>query len=180
VRKHQLSPSASILMSLALALGILVADIANISRVTVASAQTGSGSYVPVADATVYGGKIQAVDVLVDGVPTRAVFLRSIRVVDSVIYDDGSGADNGVLVSDGYTGVLVSDGLTGVLVSDGLTGVLVSDGNSLSEEGGGAGGPSVTGGVLEGENIKIEDGVIHGDDLRVVGATVQGGSYSQN
>lgn len=179
MRKHQLSPSASVMMSLGLALGILVADIANVSRVTVASAQTGSGSYVPVADATVYGGKIQAVDVLVDGVPTRAVFLKSIRVVDSVIYDDGSGADNGVLVSDGYSGVLVSDGYTGVLVSDGLTGVLVSDGNSLSEESG-AGGPSVTGGVLEGENIKIEDGVIHGDDLRVVGATVQGGSYSHN
>lgn len=176
-------------MSLALALGILVADVANVSRLTVANAQSESGPYIPVAEATVVGGKIAAVGVMVNGVATDGVFLGSITVVDSLI-DDGAKVDNGVLTGDGsgdgvtgvltgdsnsVTGVLTGDGLTGVLTGDSVTGVLTGD--SLSGEEAGGRPATVTGGVVEGDNVTVVDGVITGENLRVVGAIVTGGAY---
>ena len=180
MRKHQLSPSASILMSLALALGILVADIANVSRVTVAAAQTATGdSYVAVADATVVGTRIVALDVIVDGVPTSGVFVGSVQVVDSVLSTEPNVA-NGVNVGDSLTGggVNVGDGATdegGVNVGDGVTGVNVGDGFWGGDDGD---SPTITGGTVEGDNVQVVDGVITGENLKVVGAYVSGSARS--
>lgn len=203
MRKKQLSPWAAVLMAFGLALGILVADLTNVCRVTVADAQRNSaGHFIPVAQATLLGRRIEAVDVLVNGVVTRAAFLGRVRIIDSVISargvltgdgasasgvltGDGNSAD-GVLTGDGggasATGVLTGDGVssTGVLTGDGNSadGVLTGDGNSadgvLTGDGGGA---SVTGGVVEGDNVRVKDGIIYGENLRVVGTTASGRSF---
>ena len=167
MRKQQLSPSASVFITLALSLGILVADLTNLRHVTVVRAQDDlGGSCTVVANATVFGDELAAVDVVVNGVTVTAAFSGSVRVVDSVICNGALRTDNGVLTGDNVTGVLTGDGTgsSGVLTGDNLTG------------GGGSG--VVSGGVVEGVNVQIVDGVITGGDLRVVGALVTGGSYT--
>jgi hypothetical protein len=189
VRKQQLSPWASVLTALSLALGILVADVANVCRLRAAGAQSNSARrFIPVSRATVVGRRIQAVDVLVNGVATRAAFLGRVRIVDSVIYTNGvlTGDNNtvtGVLTGDNNTvnGVLTGDSnsATGVLTGDSnsVTGVLTGDGVAANGVLTGDGSPTVSGGTVEGDNVRVVDGVITGDNLRLVGTTAAGGLF---
>jgi hypothetical protein len=182
VRKNQLSPSASFVMSLALALGILVADLTNLNMLSVAHAQT-ADSGIPVADATVIGSRIFAQDVLIDGVPTSGIIIGSVQVVDAVLLGDTAKA-GGVHVNDAtnsITGVHVNDlttSITGVHVNDlttSITGVHVNDltttvtGVHVND-----GAYTIIGGIVEGTDVKLVDGVITGSDLRIVGAAVSG------
>ena len=176
MRKQQLSPSASVFITLALSLGILVADLTNLRHVTVVRAQDDlGGSCTVVANATVFGDELAAVDLVVNGVTVTAAFSGSVRVVDSVICNGALRTDNGVLTGDNVTGVLTGDNVTGVLTGDGTGSSGVLTGDNLT---GGGGGVVVSGGVVEGVNVQIVDGVITGGDLRVVGALVTGGSYT--
>lgn len=175
MRKQQLSPSASVIITFALSLGILVADLTNLRHVTVARAQDDlGGSCTVVAAATVYGDELAAVDVVVNGVTVTAAFSGSVRVVDSVICNGALRNGNGVLTGDNVAGVLTGDNVTGVLTGDGNASTGVLTGDNLTD-GGGSG--VLSGGVVEGENVQIVDGVITGGNLRVVGTLVTGGSY---
>lgn len=161
MRKNQLSPVTSVVISLSLLLGILVADLTNVRGVAVAGAQTGGCVRLPsapVADATVVGTRITATDVLVNGVVTRAAFAGSVRVVDSIVFRGDTTTTNGV-----FPGVDVS-GPNGV-----FPGVDVSGTNGVFP------GVDIAGGVVHGDDVRVVDGLISGTNLRVVGAVVTAG-----
>jgi hypothetical protein len=169
-------------MTLALALGILVADLTNLNTVSTAAAQTTEDTAL-VGEATVVGERIVAQDVLVNGVPTTAVFVGSVKVVDSVLYSGDVASLSGVNVGDNLmlTGVNVGDNLTltGVNVGDNLTLTGVNVGDNLTANGVNVGdnSPTIFGGVVEGDDVKVVDGIITGENLTVTGAVV-GGSLS--
>lgn len=182
--KKQLSPQTSIAVSLLLMFGILVADVANVHTLTAAeAAQARDGRRLPLAAGTVFGGRIEAIDVLVNGVVTSGVFLGSVTVVDSVVVGGGGGAQmsTGIYPSDGFqvNGIYPSDGYTvqgasqagGIYPSDGYSvgGIYPSDG--LTSQ-----GTQLVGGSVVGSDVRVVDGVITGQNLRVVGTIVQGGT----
>ena len=203
MRKYLLSPSASVIVSLALALGILVADSANLRSLTTARAQSGR-AFTPLADATLVGARIAARNVLVNGERVSGVFAGSVRVVDSVLIGDQASASgvhvndlnaSGVHVNDESAdaggvhvndesanagGVHVNDDkatTSGVHVNDDkvtTSGVHVNDGQATTS---GVhvndGQATVTGGVVRGIGVRVVNGVITGEDLQVVGAVVR-------
>lgn len=181
-------------MALSLAFGILVADLTNLHGVTAAGAQVAPRG-TAVANGTVVGSRIRAVNVLVNGVATSGVFRGSVAIADSLVYNGGGGyEDNGIFphVSEGSS----ADGIF-PHVSDSLSagGIFPHVSDSLSaggifphvSEGLSAGGifphvaatspdPQLTGGVVEGDNVRVDKGGnITGGNLKVVGTVVSGG-----
>jgi hypothetical protein len=160
-------------MAFALALGILVADLANVHTLSAVNAQS-AGSASAIAEATVVGTRIAAHDVIIDGVPTSAVFVGSVVVVDSMMLSGDTAGLSGVNVGDYLAPPSATESgddtqVGGVNVGDGLmaNGVNVGDGS-----------PAIFGGTVEGDGVKVVDGVITGENLRVVGAVVSGGGVS--
>jgi len=185
VRKHLLSPVASLAMSLSLMLGILVADLVNVHSVTAAGAQAGRarGTAV-VANGRVISHNIRATNVLVNGVATNGVFRGSVAIVDSLL----SGVDptniTGAYPWD-FTGSPSSNGAYPWDDSEAPSGNGAypwDDSEAPSGSGaypwdsptdtGGSSGVQLTGGVVEGENVRVIDGVITGENLTVVGTVV--------
>ncbi|HEV3470336.1 MAG TPA: hypothetical protein VG148_13505 [Pyrinomonadaceae bacterium] len=175
MRKHLLSLVKTLALSFCLTLGILVADLTNL-HAAAAGAQAGAAA---VADGTVVGHSIAARNVLVNGVATSGVFRGSVRIADSIVYGGGTN----------LTGIFphVSEGVSagGIFphVSDSLSddGIFPHTPDSLSAGGifphvtDTATGASLTGGVVEGDSVQVVDGVITGQNLRVVGTVVSVG-----
>lgn len=171
-------------MSLSLTLGILVADLTNLSSVTAAGAQTRSRGAV-VANGTVVGHSIKATNVLVNGVVTNGVFRGSVAIADSLVSGVDPAKLTGVMPWDAPTS-LSSGGVmpwvaTDSISSGGVMPWVATD--SLSSNGvmpwdatdSGASASStlqLTGGVVEGENVQVIGGVITGRNLTVVGTLV--------
>jgi cytoskeletal protein CcmA (bactofilin family) len=176
VKKVQLSPATSLLMALSLVMGILVSDSASISLFTTtahaqATSGTGhrigvtAGNQIKIADGTVLGG-ITLCNVLIgDQVISQGIISGDVQIGDSTVL-----STDGVIVGDPLTanGVIVGDPLTvnGVIVGDPLSvsGAVVDNGGTA------------TGGTLTGDNITVEDGVVTGQNLRLIGTTITGGS----
>lgn len=208
MKKVYISPVASFLMSLSLALGILVSDLSGFSHLTRAQAQE-SGSCGSVSSSTVVinSGVTDGVlvrDIVVNGeMIAQGVIAGSVTIINSSVE-----SANGVLVGGGdssetnSSGVLVGGGdntssgsgsgspcVNGVLVGGGdgaatTSGVLVGGGDKAESGQVSVDGADVNtsstfvGGILTGDNIVVTDGVITGQNLLLSGATIDGGSIN--
>jgi hypothetical protein len=192
VNSSRFSPIKPLAVSLALALGILVADLTSRPLVPATNAQDSTDCYelstvqdvpvgtsVPIADATLSGGVISARGVIVSGEDTDGVFGDDVRVVNGVIVSGEDVLADGTAVNNETTPC----SLRGVIVSGEVLssfGVIVSGEDSdVAEEEQSAtasGTPTleIVGGTVEGDNVRVENGVIRGDNLRVVGGYVTG------
>lgn len=198
MKKKILSPVASVVMSLSLAFGILVADLTSSAVVPAAAAQTAgyNGGAGIISDAVLVGNQITAQGVLVNGVPTDGVFAGSVRIVQGAVYNGDVPAERGVIISGDVVppekGVIISgdiappdtllgdDSLLAAGTSSSKDGVIISGdvapsltGVIISGDIRQAGMTQVIGGVVEGDNVQVINGVISGSNLRVVGAVVR-------
>jgi hypothetical protein len=122
VKKAQLSPVISFLMSLLLVVGILVADLTNYHILPAAQAQTVVLKVVPVTapNATLSSEVIAARGVTINGVASDAVFVGSVRIGNSFV-DPNCGvtklgvnaAGDTVYVLGAYPSGTPTDGSTG-------------------------------------------------------------------
>ena len=202
MKRNSLSPVVSLLASLSLALGILVADVTGlggraqaqtVEMFSLCSAPTAMTGAVTIADAPISASLVSARGVYVNGVEVDGVFGSGVRAVDSTMFTISSISVNVISYSTGAggcaDGVIASGSLptsgdiptTGVIASGSLpassetptSGVIAS--GSLTIDGVVASGEVVaTGGVVEGDNVRVIDGVITGENLRLVGTVLSG------
>jgi hypothetical protein len=184
VKRTQLSPVTSLLVSLSLVVGILVCDLAGAHALPAAHAQTSAAQVfhqVTVPAATLAGSVIAAKGVVINGVATNAVFLGGVRVSNSVVQASGGVYVSGAFPSgvgdiephDGAfpSGVGDPDLVDGAFPS-GVGGTVEIDGAFPSGIISSNGALEVIGGRLEGSNIQVTNGVVSGENLVLVGACV--------
>jgi hypothetical protein len=183
VKRTQLSPVTSLLVSLSLVVGILVCDLAGARALPAAHAQTSAAHVfhqVTVSVATLAGSVIAAKGVVINGVATDAVFLGGVRVSNSVVQATGGVYVSGAFPS-GVGDIVPTDGafpsgydpdLVDGAFPSGVGGTVEIEGAFPSGIISSGGGLAVIGGTLEGSNIQVTNGVVSGDDLVLVGACV--------
>ncbi len=195
MKRNILSPAVSLLMSLSVAIGILVADVAGFGVVGGAQAQINETSspcsnsvpvegVVGVSEASVSGGQISASGVTVNGVAVDGVFAGNVRVVDSTALGTLTQTDAGGIQTTEADfnpctgGVIISGEIAdggGVIISGEVAdsgGVIISGELTASSN------LRICGGVVTGDNVQVVDGVITGENLTVVGAIVTGDGLS--
>jgi hypothetical protein len=198
VKRTNLSPVTTLLVSLSLVIGILVCDLTGLHAFPAASAQTGAAhsDSISVSAAMVEGSVIAARGVVINGVAVDAVFLGGVRVSKSVVEsgdgvyvlgaypsggpgsdteDAGGAYPSGIAPPDAggaYPSGIVPPDVNGAYPSGGPeSGGTENDGAYPSGVIYG-GGLEVVGGTLQGSNIQVTNGVISGDNLVLVGAYV--------
>ena len=178
MKKANLSPVTSLLVSLSLALGILVSDLSGYKFLTSAQAQTDpcSGRGVTVVSDDIHIGEglslsgIAVRNVLVNGqLVEEGVIAGSVLIVDSAVNDA-----EGVIVGNDaplLNGVIVGNDIpspNGVIVGNdvNVSGTIISTGSTAN------------GGTLTGDGVTVTGGVITGQNLLLSGSTIEGGSFS--
>lgn len=188
VNSTRFSPIKPLAVSLALALGILVADLTGRPLVPAAEAQDSSdctgqfavkgvpvGTAVPISEGTLKGGPIALRGVIVSGDEVDAIVDGDLLIADGVLFGDDTVRADGLVVDGGATPCTNSVIVSGEVVS--AFGVIVSGDDEGSNDGPGAPAEfEVFGGTIEGDNLRVEGGVLRGDNLRLVGGHVKGSS----
>lgn len=197
MKKGYISPTASLLVSLSLALGILVGDVGGNRFLTTAHAQEG-GNCTSEDDATILSDLITVEDgrilngmtvhnVNVNGIIVeQAIIVGSVQLINTTVEGSNVIQASGVLIGSGgpcTNGVLIGSGgsTNGVLIGSGgstTNGVLIGSGTPVVSGVTGEATGTAVGGSLTGDNIVVTDGVITGQNLLLSGATINQGSIS--
>lgn len=193
VKKAQLSPGTSLLVSLSLVLGIIVSDLCGYQFLNAARAGSkGQEKSVKINEGVALNS-LTVHGLLIDGqVVARGVIAGDVRIVDSTVSAAGvvvgdTVSTSGVVVGDTVStaGVVVGDtvSVAGVVVGDtvSVTGVVVGD--TVSTSGVVVGDqdqdPSLSGGAsgLSGVVIvggRSSGGMLTGDDITVSNGVITG------
>ncbi len=189
MNRFQLSPVARLLVSFSLAISILVAGQTHPLSTKTVAAQTaessdipvsvGIGTTLPISRGSVVGSSITASGLLINGVPTDVVLPDGVQILDSVVVSGTFMSVYSVVVSGNSPeqpkdSVVVSGnveenpepGAPVVVPTEVETQEVVV---STSD-----GAVQLSGGQLQGTDIRVVNGVVEGTNLTLVGATVSG------